>query len=101
MRLPAAIPSHSLSFGARMKRLIIGVCILAIVVPVLGTVATSASPQMGLRENDLFDSRAFATVGPEIGSVAPELDLTDLDGKAVTLKSYRGQTVVLVKGGYT
>ena len=60
-----------------------------------------SSAQMGLRENDLFSPNRFANAGPAIGTKAPELDLTDLNGKKVSLKSYRGKVVVLVKGGYT
>ncbi len=87
--------------GARMKRLIIEASIVATVLSTFGFTATTATAQMGLRENDLFASHAFANVGPAVGSLVPELDLTDLDGNSVTLESYRGQVVVLVKGGYT
>lgn len=84
-----------------MKRLIINANLVATLLAIFGFSVTTASAQMGLRRNDLFASKAFATVGPAIGSVAPKLDLKDLDGKSVTLESYRGQVVVLVKGGYT
>ena len=84
-----------------MKRLIIEASIVATILTTFGFAATMATAQMGLRENDLFASQAFATVGPAVGSLAPELDLTDLDGNPVTLESYRGQVVVLVKGGFT
>ncbi len=84
-----------------MKRFIINANIVATCVAIFGIAATTANAQMGLRENDLFGSQAFAKVGPAIGSVAPKLDLKDLAGNSVTLESYRGQVVVLVKGGYT
>jgi hypothetical protein len=83
-----------------MKRLIIDGSIVATFLTTF-CFAVTANAQMGLRENDLFGSQAFAKVGPAIGSVAPKLDLKDFDGKSVTLESYRGQVVVLVKGGYT
>ncbi|MDB4777995.1 peroxiredoxin family protein [bacterium] len=84
-----------------MKRFTVDACIVVTVLTTLGFAATTATAQMGLRENDLFASRAFDNVGPAIGSLVPELDLTDLDGNPVTLESYRGQVVVLVKGGFT
>lgn len=84
-----------------MRRLFCDACIVATLLIFLGFVEDTVTAQMGLRENDLFNSRAFETVGPAIGSLAPELELTDLDGNSVSLKSYRGQVVVLVKGGYT
>ena len=83
-----------------MNRTIIGVCALGVFLITFVT-ATTSTAQMGLRENDLFAPRKFAKAGPVIGSPAPELDLKNLDGKSVTLKSYRGKVVVLVKGGYT
>ena len=86
--------------GVAVKQSIMYLNVLAFLVPVC-FVSTTANGQMGLRENQLFSSKAFANVGPAIGSKAPKLDLKDFDGKSVTLESYRGQTVVLVKGGYT
>ncbi len=83
-----------------MKRSTIGVCTVVTFLITFGVAAMSTA-QMGLRENELFAPRKFANAGPAIGSPAPELDLKNLDGKSVTLKSYRGKVVVLVKGGYT
>ena len=56
---------------------------------------------MGLRENEYFSPPEFAKQGPTIGELAPELELTDLEGNSVSLESYRGQVIVLVKGGFT
>ena len=83
-----------------MKRLIIGACAIVTFLSTFGA-ALTLTAQMGLRENELFAPRNFSKAGPAIGSPAPDLDLTDLDGKSVSLKSYRGKVVVLVKGGYT
>lgn len=83
-----------------MKRLLVLVCAVTVLIAA-GFAVSKSSAQMGLRENELFSAHQFAKAGPAIGSLAPELDLTDLKGKRVTLDSYRGQTVVLVKGGYT
>ena len=85
----------------RMNRLIINSHIVATSLAAFCIAVTTVNAQMGLRENELFSPRAFASAGPAIGSVAPKLDLTDLAGKPVTLDSYRGKVVVLVKGGYT
>lgn len=84
-----------------MKRLPVNANLVATCLATLGIAATTASAQMDVRENELFASEAFDNAGPAIGSVAPELDLKDLAGNPVTLESYRGQVVVLVKAGYT
>lgn len=84
-----------------MNRLRIDACAVVAFLTTLGLAVESSTSQMGLRENDLFAPHRFAKVGPAIGSLAPELELTDLEGKKVSLKSYRGKVVVLVKGGYT
>jgi hypothetical protein len=67
----------------------------------LALAATSCFAQMEKREANLYDASKFATAYPPIGSQAPELELTDLDGKPVRLSDFRGKTVVLIKGGYT
>jgi len=65
-----------------MKRLLVNAAVVAILITISLT-TTNLVAQMGLREN------------------APELELTDLEGNSVSLESYRGQVIVLVKGGFT
>lgn len=57
--------------------------------------------QMEKRVLNLYDAGGFEAQAPQLGSVAPELELTDLNGDKLLLSDYRGKTVVLIKAGYT
>jgi len=57
--------------------------------------------QMDRRADDLYDPEAFAAARPAVGSKAPDLVLTDLDGRPWALGEQDGRTVLLVKGSYT
>jgi len=83
-----------------MKRLLVNAAVVAILITISLT-TTNLVAQMGLRENAYFSPPKFAEQGPTIGELAPELELTDLEGNSVSLESYRGQVIVLVKGGFT
>lgn len=83
-----------------MKRLLVNAAVVAILITISLT-TTNLVAQMGLRENEYFSPPKFAKQGPTIGELAPELELTDLEGNSVSLESYRGQVIVLVKGGFT
>lgn len=61
----------------------------------------AANGQMEKRECELYLTKEFAEAFPAVGSLAPEITLVDLDGQAVDLSSYRGKTIVVIKGGYT
>ena len=57
--------------------------------------------QMDKRADDLYDAENFAKAKPAVGTKAPDLVLTDLDGRPWSLEEQQGRTVVLVKGSYT
>lgn len=59
------------------------------------------SPQMEIRKSEQFDAEAFANSKPAVDEVAPDLQLQTLSGKTVSLSSYRGKNIVVVKAGYT
>ena len=64
----------------------------------------SAAPlpqQMELRKMEEYNEANFRKSKPEVGSIAPNMELKTLDGKTVSLKSYRGKNIVVIKAGYT
>jgi hypothetical protein len=63
--------------------------------------AVPASAQMEKRMAELYDAERFAKAAPAVGSVTPDLQLCDLDGRPRCLLALRGRTVVLIKGSYT
>lgn len=63
--------------------------------------ASLAWAQMEKRQWELYDSAAFAKAKPAVGTAAPNLELTTLDGKRTKLADYRGKILVVIKGGYT
>ncbi len=67
----------------------------------LALVAARAPSQMEKRDGYLYDPVAFALQKPAIGERAPELTLSDLDGRPVCLDDFLGRTVIVVKGGFT
>ncbi len=65
---------------------------------------TSAAPapqQMELRASEEYDEETFKKSKPAVGSLAPDMQLKTLDGKTVSLDSYRGKNIVVIKAGYT
>jgi hypothetical protein len=73
--------------------------IRALVPAILLTASLSA--QMEKRDAFLYDREAFLAAEPRVGTRAPELLLTGLDGKPMALSSCRGRIVVLIKAGFT
>ena len=73
-----------------------------VLVALLVTASTqAAATQMEKRTHALYDVSAFETSKPAVGERAPNLVLRDLDGKPVALSDYRGETLVVIKAGYT
>ena len=73
-----------------------------LLVPFALAVLTGAvAAQMEKRAAELYDRAQFLAAAPAVGAMAPDLELTGLDGTARTLSSWRGRVVVLVKGGFT
>ena len=63
--------------------------------------AAFTTAQMEKRDDELYARQAFLAAAPAVGTAAPELLLTDLDGKQCKLSAWRGRVVVLIKGGFT
>ncbi|MGE3173242.1 MAG: hypothetical protein AB7O97_11510 [Planctomycetota bacterium] len=63
--------------------------------------APASLAQMEKRAAGLYEPARFAAAAPAIGSMAPDLVLSDLDGRPQALSSWRGRVVVLIKGGFT
>ncbi len=63
--------------------------------------ACAAAAQMELRVGELYARDRFLSAHPSVGTIAPDLVLTDLDGRMQALSSLRGRLVVVVKGGFT
>ena len=57
--------------------------------------------QMEKRWNGEFGGSAFELAKPQIDSLAPDLQLWDLQGRPRSLHLERGRTVVLIGGSYT
>jgi hypothetical protein len=61
----------------------------------------TVAAQMGKRYLDRYNQAAFASAAPAVGSLAPDLELRDLDGRLCSLRGERGRSVVLIAGSYT
>jgi hypothetical protein len=67
----------------------------------LSLLAGAARAQMEKRAEELYDPVQFRAAAPAVGTMAPDLVLTGLDGTKRTLSSWRGRVVVVVKAGFT
>jgi len=63
--------------------------------------AGAAGAQMEKRAEELYDREQFRAAAPAVGTMAPDLVLTGLDGTKRTLSSWRGRVVVVIKAGFT
>jgi hypothetical protein len=61
----------------------------------------SIPAQMEMRVGALYDRGQFRNAEPAVGRWAPDLVLTDLDGKPHALTQWTGRLVVVVKAGFT
>lgn len=57
--------------------------------------------QMEKRDAALYDRQRFLAEAPAVASEAPDLVLTDLDGRVHALSAWRGRVVVMIKAGFT
>lgn len=60
-----------------------------------------AAPQMELREHHRYDAEKFNAMKPAVGEFAPNIELKSLNGETVSLDSFTGKTIVVIKAGYT
>ena len=67
----------------------------------LGASSFAVAQQMELRENEKYDVAAFEKSKPAVGELAPNMELKTLAGQSVSLNSYRGKNIVVIKAGYT
>lgn len=74
---------------------------LATGIAAMTLLAAAATAQMEKRDMELYQRQQFLAADPAIDTMAPELVLTDLDGRLQALSSYRGRVVVLIKAGFT
>jgi hypothetical protein len=74
---------------------------LAAVLGVLALGSTRLPAQMEKRAEELYDAKALAEAVPAVGTPAPDLVLTHLDGRPWALSARKGRTLVLIKGGWT
>lgn len=63
--------------------------------------AAPVPQQMELRQFEEYSGENFKKSKPAVGSLAPNMELKTLDGKTVSLDSYRGKNIVVIKAGYT
>ena len=68
---------------------------------VFSLLAGAASAQMEKRAEELYDRAQFRAAAPAVGTMAPDLVLTGLDGTVRSLSSWRGRVVVVIKAGFT
>lgn len=57
--------------------------------------------QMEKRDDAFYDRQRFLKAEPAVGTMAPDLVLTDLDGRPQALSQWRGRIVVVIKAGFT
>lgn len=67
----------------------------------LGISGAALTAQMEKRAEDLYDRAAFRADAPAVGTMAPDLVLSDLDGRLQALSALRGRVVVIIKAGFT
>lgn len=68
---------------------------------VLLAASSAASAQMGKREMDLYAEVRFRESAPAEGWLAPDLVLSDLEGRPQALSAFAGRYLVLIKAGFT
>ena len=56
---------------------------------------------MEIRDSEEYAAKKFAESKPAVGTKAPDLKLKSLEGETVSLSSYQGKNVVVIKAGYT
>lgn len=67
----------------------------------LGTTSAALRAQMEKRADELYDRATFRADAPAVGTMAPDLVLSDFDGRLQALSAFRGRVVVVVKAGFT
>ena len=65
------------------------------------SVAVVTPAQMEKRWNGLFHPTEYEKTAPRVNTLAPDLQLWDLEGRPRSLHLERGRTVVLIGGSYT
>ena len=63
--------------------------------------ALTCSAQMDKRSLHRYEPSAFERAAPALGAPLPPARFTDVDGRTWDLSELKGNTVVLIGGGYT
>jgi hypothetical protein len=63
--------------------------------------ASLLAAQMEKRDLELYARQVFRAEAPAVDSLAPDLVLTDLEGRLHALSQWRGRVVVVIKAGFT
>lgn len=74
---------------------------LAAALSALTLFADALPAQMEKRAEGLYDPVTFRAEYPAVGTLAPDLVLTELDGRLQALSAWRGRVVVVIKAGFT
>jgi hypothetical protein len=75
--------------------------VFEIVMTLLAGQVPAFQSQMKGRQPGEYGVMEFAQSKPAVGESAPEMELKTLDGETVSLASYRGKNIVVIKAGYT
>ncbi len=65
------------------------------------SIAVVTPAQMEKRWSGLFGPTKYESTDPRVNTLAPDLQLWDLEGRPRSLHLERGRTVVLIGGSYT
>ena len=65
------------------------------------TYAVPTPQQMEVRKSEEYHPEKFKKSKPAVGTLAPNMELKTLGGETVSLDSYRGKNIVVIKAGYT
>lgn len=68
---------------------------------VFALLAGAAAAQMEKRTSELYERQQFLAAEPAVDTLAPDLVLTDLEGRPQALSAWRGRIVVVIKAGFT
>lgn len=80
--------------GGRMRFLIVPAVVLVLVAAIVWAFQANEADGPGASTRVDFGGRAGG-VAPQVGQVAPDFTLTTIDGKNISLNSFRGKVVLL------
>ena len=66
-----------------------------------GLIVNSSEAQMEIRGHHLYNAQTFQRMAPLVGESAPKLCVRTLSGDSVSLDSWLGKNIVVIKGSLT